>query len=333
MNLVVVASSRALAERYTEVVDEITRSLPARAILVSLEPKSAGDRLDGDATAVCWVAEEKDICSERIRLWATGAVCARVPSAVDALCVPELPTVLVWLGPAEVEDPLFVSLADHVQRIVLDTEHTSLASVLATAHWARTEPGRPHVADLGWTRLAVWQEMCARFFDDARLREHAFHISRLSITQASAPGARLGAQALLLLGWFGSRLGWEPVSAGAGVLQFKKPDGGSLSVALHSVPPPDGAGANELVSVTLDAEHVDCPLSGELHREFGGDEKDVLVWRLKTGVPCATEQRVRLRGDKGGRLLERTLHRPPHDPALEEALALAERIFALSPRA
>ncbi|MBL8606922.1 MAG: hypothetical protein JNL38_06365, partial [Myxococcales bacterium] len=34
MNLVVVAGSTELAERYTPVVDEVTRSIPARSIIV-----------------------------------------------------------------------------------------------------------------------------------------------------------------------------------------------------------------------------------------------------------------------------------------------------------
>ena len=53
MNLVVVAGSTEIAQRYTSVVDEVTRSVPARAIVVALDPDSRVDSLEGDVTAVC----------------------------------------------------------------------------------------------------------------------------------------------------------------------------------------------------------------------------------------------------------------------------------------
>ena len=49
MNIEVVASSRALLERYTPVVDEVTASIPSRVILASVEPDVAGDEITGQA--------------------------------------------------------------------------------------------------------------------------------------------------------------------------------------------------------------------------------------------------------------------------------------------
>jgi glucose-6-phosphate dehydrogenase assembly protein OpcA len=81
--------------------------------------------------------------------------------------VPELPTTLVWLGRVHVDDPVFQDLASDAQRIILDSEYTSLASVIHVAKWARTKPDAPKITDLAWTRISVWQEMLARFFDAA----------------------------------------------------------------------------------------------------------------------------------------------------------------------
>src|SRR5262249_47842105 len=72
MNLEVVAPTTELLERYTPVVDEVTASIPARAILASIEPDSTADEFTGNATAVCSLEGGKQICSERITLACRG---------------------------------------------------------------------------------------------------------------------------------------------------------------------------------------------------------------------------------------------------------------------
>ncbi len=57
MNLVVAASSREIADRYTPVIDEVTAALPSRAIVVALEADAPTRPLGGQATAVCTPAE------------------------------------------------------------------------------------------------------------------------------------------------------------------------------------------------------------------------------------------------------------------------------------
>jgi glucose-6-phosphate dehydrogenase assembly protein OpcA len=369
MNLVVMTTSHELAERYVPVVDEVTRSIPSRAIVVELSPDSNESALTADVSAVCSLEGGRDVCSERIRLAAQGVVCDRVGSAVDALLVPELPTALVWLGRVHVEDPIFVYLASSAHRLVLDTEYTSIQSLMQVARWAREEHGRPFVADLAWTRLAPWQEMCARFFDEPRLREHAMHVTRIAIRQASEPGARLGSEGALLLGWFATRLGWKAKRVGD-ALKFARPDGATVVVELGAVRRPSGVAPLALARISVTAEHAGVIARGTLERELASGlsvapppsalastsstpgaspregearmsdppsqanlrrattiDADMLVWRLDVDLPTATEQRVRLGANRGARLLERTLHRPPNDPTLNEAVAFAEQLL------
>src|SRR5262245_36016123 len=66
MNLVVVAGSREIADRYTPVLDEVTASIPSRAILVALDPEAPVGVLEGDASAVCSIEGKQAICSERV---------------------------------------------------------------------------------------------------------------------------------------------------------------------------------------------------------------------------------------------------------------------------
>lgn len=335
MNLEVVAESRALLERYMPVVDEVTASIPARAILASIEPNEPGDEITGDATAVCSVENGKKICSERITLAATGNACLRSASAIQAFLVPELPTALVWLGRVHVDDPVFEDLANDAHRIILDSEYTSLTSLLQVAAWARKQANRPHVADLAWTRLASWQELLARFFDGPETQSLATKITRVKLEQASGKGARVGPESALLLGWVATRLGWRAVRLG-GALRFKRPDGGTVAVDLGSVPRPEGIAPATLAALTIHAEDEGRTLDGEIHRELGTGlstgtadatlDADVVVWKQAISGGPPFEQHVRLGANKAAKWLERTLHRPASDPAFDESVALAEQI-------
>ena len=333
MNLVVAASSREIADRYTVVVDEVTASLPSRAIVVSLEADAPTRALQGEATAVCTPGEGGAVCSERVRLDAAGSVCARVASAVDALLVPEIPTTLVWLGRVHMDDDVFTSMAAHAQRVVLDSEYTSVGSLLQLERWSREEEGRPSVADMAWTRIATWQELCARFFDEPRT-EYAQGITRVAIQQASETGARLGSEGALLLGWLATRLGWRASRMG-GALRMKRDDGRDVQIQIGAVPRPEGVAPAALASVTIESTVNGALLKGTIDRELGSGtemagktaDADVVTWRLAVAGLAPLEQRVRLRANKGARVLERTLHRSMHDPALVESVQFAEHFI------
>ncbi len=331
MNLVVVAGSRELGEKYTAIVDEVTRNLPARAIIVPLDPEGPNG-LDGDATAVCSVNDGAAVtCSERIRITAGGALAVRAGSAVEALLVPEIPTSLVWLGRVHVEDPVFLSLANEAERIVLDTEYTSLQSLLALSRWAREKPDRACIADLAWTRITLWQEMFARFFDEPKLHRHAKRITKLSIAQASESGARLGSEGALILGWLATRLGWKVQRIG-GHTRFVREDGEVVQLKLSAVPRPKGVAPAALAAMSFEAEADGLLASGSIERTLRSGlatstpDADVLSWKLSVDLPSATEQTVRLSTNRGARVLERTLHRPTVDLSLDESAQFSEKI-------
>jgi glucose-6-phosphate dehydrogenase assembly protein OpcA len=333
MNLVVAVGSREIADRYMTVVDEVTAALPSRAIVVSLEADEPTIPLKGSVSAACVPGEGGAVCSERIRLDASGSVCARVASAVEALLVPEIPTTLVWLGPVHVDDDVFTSMARSAQRVVLDSEYTSAGSLLELERWSRAEEGRPPLADMAWTRIAPWQDLCARFFDDPRT-EHAAGITQVTLQQASESGARLGSEGALLLGWLATRLGWHAGRMG-GLLRLRRADGADIHLHVGAVARPAGVAPAAIASVTIESAAAGVPLKGTIERDLASGaegagktlDADVLNWRLEVAGQPALEHRVRLRANKGARVLERTLHRPMADPVLVEAARFAEHFF------
>ena len=250
----------------------------------------------------------------------------------------------MWLARVHTHDPIFTSLAAHAERVVLDTEYTSLSSLLALGKWARAAAARPKVADLAWTRLSTWQELCARFFDDPEHRAHARAIDALEVSQASERGARLGSEGALLLGWLATRLGWSTDRLG-GALRFRRADGERVAVKLVAVERPAAVAPAALAGVSIAAACGGIVLRGSIERRLasgrvgepaGGladaheqpqtPDADVLTWRLESNG-TSLEQSVRLGANRGARLLDRTLHRPAWDPTLEEAVAFAEELF------
>jgi glucose-6-phosphate dehydrogenase assembly protein OpcA len=338
MNIEVVAPSAELLERYTPVIDEVTASIPARAILATIDPNaSADDEILGSTTAVCsTVMGESRMCSERINLACRGDAALRAASAIEAFLVPEIPTALVWLGRVHADDPIFEDLATDANRIILDSEYTSIASVIQVATWARKQHNAPDIADLAWTRIAAWQEMLARFFDDAETVTLTSKFTRVVMKQACEPGARIGPEAALMLGWIGTRLGWK-TSRLAGALRFTRADGANIAVELLSVSRPKGVAPNALAALTIEAgDHAKKPfLKGSIERELASGladltgttlDADVMVWRCARQGGTEIEQRIRLGANKAAKWLERTLHRPPRDNAFAESVAFAEHI-------
>lgn len=328
MNLVVVAAAPSLADEWVPVVDEALLSIPARAIVVGLDPDGA-ERLEASTSAVCTTAEGGGpaVCSERVTLVARGSVCERIASCVTTLCATDVPTTLVWLGRVHIDDPVFEPLARDASRIVLDAAQGSLGSLASVVYWSRTRAGveRPGVANLTWTRLAPWQEMCARMFDEPRLRALASHVTGVTLVQSSAPGAPMGPEGALLLGWLATRLGWK-TGALAGKLRLQRPDGGQVHASLCGEPSTRVA-RNALLAVRLEAAAGGVTMRGTVERDAGDD---AVTWRLEAtpagGEPRRIEQHVRLNPWATATLLERTLHRPTHDAALADSAAWADEL-------
>jgi glucose-6-phosphate dehydrogenase assembly protein OpcA len=256
---------------------------------------------------------------------ARGAACARLASLVDMLCLGDMPTTLVWIGRVHTDDPAFAPLARDADRIILDAGQGSLASLAQVIRWASLLPrgDRPGVADLAWTRLAPWQELCARMFDEPRLRDLASKISRIGIVQASPAGAALGSEGGLMLGWLATRLGLKAASL-AGKLRLVHPSDASLRLQLRAEPAPHGA-PGSLRGIEIEASARDVTLRGAI--ACAADDTDNALWRreiVQGGERQCIEQRVRLRSGEPSRLLERTLRRPRHDDTLVESAVWAD---------
>jgi glucose-6-phosphate dehydrogenase assembly protein OpcA len=227
INLVVVVDAARRAE-VVERLEQVGRYHPSRTIVCALSP---GRRtLAAVAAMVCERpagAGGLALCRERIELELGEAAASALASVVDPLLVHDLET-LAWCphGHAGALEALG-GLASSV--LVDSSEDPTPAGGLAAA---RRHAARARVVDLAWLRGAPWRERLAALFDPPEWRPALAEISRLAVDHHP----RSATSALLLAGWLGSRLGWEPTAladdGGALRGRVRRP-GGEVEIVLR----------------------------------------------------------------------------------------------------
>ncbi len=130
---------------------------------------------------------------------------------VDPLVVSDLPT-LLWSphGHYDAVDAL-LPLA---QAILIDSIDEPVWREALDR--ARALTGKAYVVDLAWLRSTPWRERIAASFDPPAMRAELERVS--AVTVRHHPESTLAA--MLLIGWLGSRLGWElnPLTGGGEAL-------------------------------------------------------------------------------------------------------------------
>lgn len=140
--------------------------------------------------------------SDWIELGVKDVSAAAIGSMAGVLRIPDVPLVLLWIAPGIGDDDRFCALAPEASTIVynsslVDVGTGALCRLVAYVH---EHPQLP-LADIAYLRLAPWQESVATLFDGnsgALLK-----ISAVEIGCGSDP------EAVYLLGWLASRLGWK----------------------------------------------------------------------------------------------------------------------------
>ncbi len=245
LNLVVYADREVHARRAASSTARLSDRHPSRAIIVF------GDRVrDGADLAVelrCLAprsSDEAQVCYEQILARVHGASDERVASVVIPLLVPDLPVFLWWTGTPPEDARRFDDLIAIADRLIVDSadfarpEHTlPLVADLATTHHGR----RFGITDLNWTRLTPWRELIAAFFDVDAWRPCLDTVIGVRVGFGVDADGRVihPSQALLLVGWLASRLGWRvverfaPSEAGGLLFKMARRDGAPVDVRVR----------------------------------------------------------------------------------------------------
>jgi glucose-6-phosphate dehydrogenase assembly protein OpcA len=235
---------------------------------------------------------------------------AHLDSIVDPLVVTDLTTV-VWSphGHAEAVD----ALLKMAQVVLLDSlDEPDTAEALARAHELSE---RVYVVDLAWLRSTPWRERVAAAFDPAPLRGELARITGVDVRHHPASTVA----ATLMVGWLGSRLGWQPqplTPDGDALVGLARTGGHEVGVHLEVAPELQVPGLQSVALETASGRRLRLSRgTGGLRAHWhdpGGQERE---WT----IPGASRGET---GVLGEGIRQALLRDPTYVPALASARAM-----------
>jgi glucose-6-phosphate dehydrogenase assembly protein OpcA len=252
-----------------------------------------------------------------------------VSDLVASLTLPELPKFVWWKATPSPEQIIFQNLAKSSNCIIVDSSYFSDAEAELQKMQDLIE-ANTYIADLNWHRLAPWQELTAAAFDPPERRESLIDVDRISIDYEQGNAA----QALLYLGWFASRLGWQPVDyvEEGGIynikkVHFKGTNDLVIEAELAGIPVADsGEVVGDLTGLRLASTDRNANCCTILCSETTG------CMRMEAGggaQACQVEQVTALSDQKADFMLGQQLQRWGEDILYEESLAMVAQIMNL----
>ena len=309
-------------------VEAIAAQNPCRVIDLQSMPAGKGDVLQAQVAAYCPIRQDKGslVCCEYITLQASPEAFERTCSTISSLLIADLPTYLWWQGDLDLQSRLFQLLVNASHRVIADSStFVNPEEDLQEMHMLAK--GGNYVGDLNWRRLNSWQELTAQAFDPPERRASLGEIDRVTIDyQADNP-----CQAWMYLGWFASRLGWQPVARQRTQehdylidrLEFKTDTRDDIRVELASVPTVTPT-AGELVGLRLNSTNPTADACTVLCSETTG----CMRMEVKGGAQsCRIQQVSPVEQQTAETLLSQQLQRVGQDALYEDALAMVTELL------
>jgi glucose-6-phosphate dehydrogenase assembly protein OpcA len=326
-NLVIFSDQRERAESLAAEVPEVVSIHPARVLLVLGE---AGVE-DAPVTATTLVRPRPsragaDACFEMITLHAAGATAARLPFAVRALLVGDLPINLWWASnqPPPFAGAFLFDLAENAQQIIYDSRGwlEPTRAVAATAHWlegvAKGLPGgRWRVAsDVNWRRLKYWRRLLAQALDPTAPGGAAAHATELLLEH----GPHAVIQAWELASWLTRRLGWKvragKVEPGVEIRWAFEAPHGAVAVRVRRLT----EGPSEVRQVRLQCR-IDGQSAALVFRPLDATRLEVVTEGVAVAPRTVSAQPLPL-----AELVGRQLSDRERDPVFTESMATAQTL-------
>lgn len=217
LNLIAVADHEDIARMITSTVSQLSDFLPSRTIMFVTAPDAP--------RANTWHVEVRlneaeprgggpMIHFETITITADPKMSGYLASLVSPLLISELPTFLWWPTGDFVGNSLFDDIVEIADRLILDSARLGNdARALAQMRTLLDDEDDPRIGDFTWIRLKPWRQLIAQFFDPIEVQACLDHISQVNIAYAEHredSGSGFAA-AMLIVGWLGSRLDWQPI--------------------------------------------------------------------------------------------------------------------------
>ena len=216
-NLLVFVTTDALMDEVHQMILELTAIHPSR-VLMMLGVREAPDcDIEMSVESFCQTDKRtatKRLCCEEVTLRAQGSFVVELPSAALPLLVSDLSTFLWWRAAVETADKVFATLLRATDRLVIDSAEfadTRRDLLEVNKLFAGKDSSHAGISDLNWARLTFWRGLLADFYDVPAYQKWLDKIDHVRVDYVGPEQApeTLAPQALLIVGWLASRLGWR----------------------------------------------------------------------------------------------------------------------------
>lgn len=208
-NLVVFNQLSSRTDYVRSIVQKVVEKFPCRTLFISQDPDTKASYLK---TAVSVLMPSESIACDLIDIGVAGSDIEKVPFLILPHLVPDLPIYVLWAEDPSVPHPLFAPLAKLATRIIFDSESADNLLSFAKTLLSLKEQTNFDIADLNWARTQGWRNLIASIFDSPQKMKDLSDIASLKFTYNSRESeffCHLKIQAMYLLAWLSSRLGWK----------------------------------------------------------------------------------------------------------------------------
>jgi len=358
MNLILYSEDQDTEQSASDLLDDIMLRHPCRAIL-ALSTKSSGNpSLEAWVAARCHLTDSKSmkqICCEQITVRGDNVNNDELSSVVLPLVISDLP-LFMWWRAAPLSHEKLKPFLGWIDRMIVDSscDRDSLQFFSELLNIMNGQAQVQSVAheipfsciDLNWRRSVSWRESVALAFDQrhsALSPDYLAGINNVEISyglpddekNGEASWKGLTNQALLIVGWISSTLGWRLQKAAADKqrvdLSFDS-SGSKISVSLVGVPS-DQAGEGDIGSILIRSERPEkVSIVATQHKGmpgigvtcYRGDQAD----RNQSGQANCTSL-FELDEVAESRLIDKELEIPGVEPIFKRAVVSAVEILKL----
>jgi glucose-6-phosphate dehydrogenase assembly protein OpcA len=215
VNVIVAVDTKDDAKRCEETLSQLSDYSPSRVLILVRNGRPAKSKTYSVSVKV----EEREhtrgvapVRLETITILAPPGNDQSLASLSSPLLIPDLPDVLyVPYGPLA-NNLLVSSLFELVDILIVDSIWPlDTGATLAVLADTRTRQDVRDINDMAWSRLLVWRQLVAQFFDQPAALDALDTIEEVQITYlpVTKEGRCGRSSALLLAGWLATRLGWR----------------------------------------------------------------------------------------------------------------------------
>jgi glucose-6-phosphate dehydrogenase assembly protein OpcA len=297
-NLLVYMNDAVRKEWILERTEALAQRLPARSLILDATRAPSSDEL----VPVPLTVTRAEIPVGQL---AAETVLALVKPSLGRT----LPTCLWWCTSEEAHDTLLLILAEHVEHLVVDSS-TALHDAEALADLSHVYARLPRLSlrDLAWMRTAQWRDAVASIFHETTAVAELPRIIRVEIT------ADRESEAMYLIGWLASRLGWSAVAD----RRFIDQQGGAVNIFLLE----GESRASHISAIRMRSA------SAEFTAQMTGNSEAIVGTYSVNGLTVKQHVMPYLPVDTA-QLVEQALLRPGTDELFEAALRIIRDLGSL----